>query len=442
MEIPNPPVPGAAAFAPSDLRVVGVGRAGVNALELLVHEGLPGAGFVAMHTDGTVLARSSAPHRVHLGAGPARGLGAGGDPAIGRAAAEREEAAIRQLVGGARIVFLLAGLGAGTGSGAAPVVARLARESGALVLGVATLPFSCEGRVRQANAANALLELRAASDAVVCVPNQQVLRTLDGNASATEVFAAANALLVGGVRGLWQMLSRPGLIQLDFASLERLLRGRHAESVIASVESQGEHRAREVVERLALHPFLAADDVLAASDAVLVNVTGGPDLAFAEVDRVLEQVQRLCDQAQVVVGTAVDDSLAGRIRVTLVASRGGSAPLPEAAPAAASVPAPGDRMVPPDVAPRPEGAEYLGNETGWSRASSRLVPPAPTLSPAQREQLVGKVGRGILKRKKAVQTTFNFDVVSRGRFEKTEPTIVHGQDLDLPTYLRRGIALN
>ena len=336
------------------------------------------------------------------------------------------------------MVFVLAGLGAGTGSGAAPVVARLAREAGALVLGVATLPFDCEGRLRQSNAAAGLLDLRAEADAVLCVPNQRVLQTLDERTTAPEVFAAANELLAQGVRGLWQMLTRPGLIQLDFANLERLLRGRHAESVFASVEARGEHRAREVVERLAAPPFLAGGEVLAGSDAVLVNVSGGPDLAFAEIDRVLGQVQRLCEQAQVVVGTAVDEALAGRLQLTVVVSRGGSAPLPEAP--SAPQPDAGRSPIQSDASESAAG-EYLTGETGWSRASSRLVPPTPELSAAQREQLIGKSGRGLLKRKKAVQTTFNFDVTSRGRFDKTEPTILHGQDLDLPTFLRRGIAL-
>ncbi len=439
-ESQSSPVP--APFAPGDFRVVAVGRAGIHAMEALLREGFPGAGFAAMHTDATTLARSSAPHRLHLGGGPARGLGAGGDPALGRAAAEKELGAIRNLVGGARVVFILTGLGAGTGSGAAPVVARIARESGALVLGVATLPFQCEGRLRQSNASAGLLDLRAESDAVLCVPNQLVLQTLDERTTAPDVFAAANDLLARGVRGLWQMLTRPGLIQLDFSNLERLLRGRHAESVFASVEARGEHRSREVVERLASHPFLGAGEVLAGSDAVLVNVSGGPDIAFAEIDRVLGQIQRMCEQAQVVVGTSVDEALAGRMQVTVVASRGGSAPLPEAqgtAPKPVATPAPSE---PDRMSAIPGPSEFLNGEMGGTRASSRLVPPPPELSAAQRENLVGKGGRGPFKRKKVVQTTFNFDLVSKGRFEKTEPTILYGQDLDLPTYLRRGVALN
>lgn len=440
----------AAAPAPShDFRVVAVGRAGITAMEQLCGAGsLAGVDLIAIHTDEAVVKRSRAPFRLVINSGQPRGLGAGGDPSLGEAAAERDAAVIRPLFQGARLVFVITGLGAGTGTGAAPVVARLARETGALVLGVATLPFHCEGRLRTGHAHNGLQSLKASADAVITVPNQRVLATLDRATPAIEVFAVANRLLMDGVRGLWHALSRPGLIQFDFASLERLLRGRHSESVFVSVEARGDHRVRDVIERFKASPFVGDDQFLASTDAVLVAISVGPDVPFSEIEAVLSHVQRQADQAQVVTGTSIDPALAGTIVLTLVASVGGSAPLPEPASrtdvGAASMPVEGSR--------RGAEARSIGDfpgmaSAGTGRSTGGLVPPAPDLTAEQREHL-GSGGmlrgtlRGASRKKKVVQATFNFDLLSRGRFEKTEATILHGQDLDVPTFLRRGIALN
>ncbi len=422
-----------------DFRVFGVGRAGIHAVEQLCGPGaLPGVEVIAVHSDTQTLARSSAPHRHRLGGGTLRGLGSGGDPAVGQAAAERDAAELRRWMEGARMVFIVTGLGAGTGTGAAPVLARIAREAGALVLGVVTLPFQCEGPLRAGHATVGLRGMKRAADAVITVPNQRVLATLDGSTPATAVFEAANRLLVDGVRGLWQLLTRPGLIQLDFASLERLLRGRHSESAFACVEATGENRSREVVDRLLASPFLANDTVLPVADAVLIAVTAGEDVPFAETEGVLERIQAECRQAQVVVGTSVDSAVRDRMVVTLVASVGGSAPLPEV-----EIPAKGMESAGFErggLDPEILGGEYLTGGTTGGRSSGGLVPPAPELTAAQRQGMGGRPGLG--KKKKVVQTTFNFEMVSRGRFEKTEATILHGEDLDIPTFLRRGVSLN
>jgi cell division protein FtsZ len=280
--------------------------------------------------------------------------------------------------------------------------------------------------------------MKGASDAVITVSNQRVLATLEGSTPATEVFGAADRLLVDGVRGLWELLTRPGLIQLDFASLERLLRGRHSESAFACVEATGENRAREVVDRLLASPFLANDTVLPVADAVLIAVTAGAQVPFAEIEGVLERIQAECRQAQVVVGTSVDPVMPDRMMVTLVASVGGSAPLPEVE-LSESLPESGGVN---RVALDPEilGGEYLTGGATGGRSSGGLVPPAPELTLGQRPGVGGRPGLG--KKKKVVQTTFNFEMVSRGRFEKTEATILHGEDLDIPTFLRRGVSLN
>lgn len=424
-----------------DFRVVAVGRAGIHAVELLCGAGaLPGVEVVACHTDTAALGRSSAPFKVRMGTASSRGLGAGGDPSLGQAAAECSMDALRSMVTGARVVFVVTGLGAGTGTGAAPVVARCARDAGALVLGVATLPFECEGRLRAGHARRGLELLKAAADVVLMVPNQRVMEVVDERATADEVFAAANGWLVEGVRGLWRMLTRPGLIRLDFASLERLLRGRHSESVLASGEGSGEGRANDAVEQLLGHPFLARKALLGVADAVVLWAVAGPDVPFSDIERAFMTVQRDCGQAQVVVGTSVDPGMAGRLSLMLVASVGGTAPLPEVAttPAANAEATPG--MGTRDIGIGLEMPE--ASMPAPRRTHDSLVPPTPVLTVEQRQKVMERSGRGTGRKRKAVQSVFEFDFVSRGRFEKTEATILDGQDYDVPTFLRRRIALN
>ncbi len=415
------------------LRVLGIGRAGARILDGLRAAGVDGVGLTVLSPEDGVLNAAGVPDRRPMGRTLTRGLGAGGDPALGRACAEAGEAEIRELASEGRVVFVVAGLGGGTGSGAAPAVARIAREAGALVLGVVTLPFKFEGRLREGHAAAAFDALRSAADAVICIPNQQVLATVPDKAPVGEVFAAANALVAEAVRGIVRLLVRPGEIALDFAHLERLLRGRHAESVMAAAAARGEHRAREVVERLLAHPFLNGGDVLGLADGVLISLASGPGLPAQEVSWIVDQIQRQCDHAEVILGTTVEPALADGLHLTLIAARGGSVPVPERVPAAADRPSTGD------------GDEGLLGASGdrGSHAAARLVPPAPELSPEQKGEILARAaGRTGIKRRKPVQTLFNFDVVSKGRFEKTEATILHGEDLDLPTFIRRGYSLN
>lgn len=433
MEPIESPGTGPTPIVPAALRVLGVGRAGARIVEGLHGAGLAGVSLTVLSPEDAVLESIRLPDRRPMGRTLTRGLGAGGDPAQGRACAEAEESVIRELAADGRVVFVVAGLGGGTGSGAAPAVARIAREAGALVVGVVTLPFKFEGRLREGHAAAAFDALRSAADAVICIPNQQVLSTVPEKAPIHEVFAAANRLVAGAVGGIVRLLVQPGEIALDFSHLERLLRGRHAESVMASAAARGEHRAREVVEQLLAHPFLNGGDVLGLADGVLLSLASGPGLPAQEVGWIVDQVQRQCDHAEVVVGTTIDPSLADGIHVTLIAARGGSVPVPERV-AADSPPAP--------VVGGDEGLLGAAESRG-SHAGARLVPPAPELTPEQKGEVLARAGgRTGIKRRKPVQTLFNFDVVSKGRFEKTEATILHGEDLDLPTFIRRGYSLN
>lgn len=435
--------PGPGQVPLQDFRVLAVGRAGIHAAELLCgKEALHGMDVVACHSDVSALAGSAAPFKVRLGSASSRGLGSGGDPTLGQASAEASVEAVRGMVAGARVVFVLCGLGAGTGTGAGPVVARCAREAGALVLGVATLPFECEGRLRGGHARRGLELLKSAADVVLMVPNQRVLEVVDERATAPEVFAAANGLMVDGVRGLWRMLMRPGLIRLDFATLERLLRGRHTESVLAWAEGSGDPRAHVAVEALLKHPFLGHGRLLAEADAVVLSAVAGTDVPFCDIERAFTVVQQHCGQAQVVLGTSVEPGMGGRMELTLVASVGGTAPLPEAAPGSTPAANRDDAKAASAPVDMGLGAELPDVTPVPGRASGALVPPAPQLTVEQRQRVIERSGRGPGRRRRAVQSVFEFDFVSRGRFEKTEATILDGQDYDVPTFIRKRISLN
>jgi len=419
------------------LKVFGVGGAGGNAVDYMARQDFTGVNFMAVNTDAQALSqlKLTAAERMTLGAKLTRGLGTGGDPAMGRAAAEEDVEKLRALCSGADIVCVVAGLGGGTGTGAGPVLARLAKESGALVLGIVTLPFEFEGSRRQRQAQLGLREMKSEADGVICLPNQKVFKLIDENTSVDEALKITNELLAQGVRGIWRLLAHTGLINVDFNDLCAVLRGRHEESSLATVEASGENRAHEVTEKLLAHPFLEGGQVLAEADAVLVSLAGGRDMTMAEVNRVMEQINRQCENAHIIMGAGIQEAFAGKLSVTLVASRQNGRE--ERKPGR-----PGQKEA-------MEGAEAqekeIVNPTVTPRPASRYVAPAPALTQQQTEQLMNSQGVSGRSRKKPAgmrQGQLPLEIVSKGRFEKSEPTIHHGEDLDVPTYIRRGVALN
>ncbi|MCI0534935.1 MAG: cell division FtsZ family protein, partial [Verrucomicrobiales bacterium] len=267
------------------IKVIGIGGAGANFVEQLMIGGETAVAFGLVHTDARRLEWSKCPEKVLLGAKRFRGLGTAGDPELGRSVAEEECENLRALSAGADLLLIAAGLGGGTATGAAPVLARVARENGALVLGVVALPFDFEGQRRRQQAENGLECLRAVADGVLCWHNQKISQLLDENTRALEIFSAANELWAEGARGILHMLTRRGLINVDFADVASVLRGRHGESWFASAEGVGEARSREAVEKLLAHPLLEGGRALADADALLVNLAGGRDLTMAEVNR-------------------------------------------------------------------------------------------------------------------------------------------------------------
>ena len=410
------------------IKIVGIGGAGVGLLDALAGGEFAGTHLVAISTDAPSLAASAATVKIHLETKLLRGLGTGGDPERGKAITEEHFATLKTACAGADVVLIVAGLGGGAGSGISPVLARAARETGALVLAFVTLPFACEGNRRQQQAQQSLEQLRSVADGVICLPSQKTFGLVDENTSVLETFRFTGGLLIEGLRGVWQLLTRPGLIQIHFDDLCAHLRGRHAESSFAYVEAAGAGRSREVVEKLLAHPLLDEGRALAESDAVLVSLMGGKDLTMAEVNRVMEQISRHCDHAQIVMGAAVDAELKNRLSVTIIAAKHNVMKDSAAEPVFPATPADQDQSA---QASRGAGV----------RAGTRCASSASTMS--ARDPL--RTGNSAHSRKgnsKMRQEQLPLAIISKGRFDKSEPTVHKGEDLDIPTFVRRGVALN
>jgi cell division protein FtsZ len=262
-----------------------------------------------------------------------------------------------------------------------------------------------------------------------------VFRLIDEHTSLLEAFHLTNELVAQGVRGIWRLLCKPGLIHVDFADLCAVTRDKHAESCLATAEALGENRAREVMEKLLAHPQIEGGQALAESAGVLVSIAAGQSLTLGEVNRITEQINRLCEHAHLILGASIDETLGERLSVTLVASC--------RSPAAG---APHHAEGPSDLVRVAEWEAEAGGTEKTGRMASRFVAPPPLLTPEKTEQLfVQQTQGGSRSRRNASrlkQGQLPLEIVSRGRFEKSEPTLHQGQDLDVPTYIRRGVALN
>ena len=387
------------------VKIFGVGNAGIVLLGALAPAEFSEAQFAVINTDASSLATSSATMKIHLENKLLRGLGSGGDPDRSRALAEEQFSTLKAACDGANIVFILAGLGGGAGSGISPVLARAAREAGALVLAFVMLPFDCEGNRRESQAQSALEHLKSAADGVICLPGQKIFKLIDENTSLVETFNFTGGFLIEGVRGVWHLLTRPGLIQVHFSDLCALIRDRHAENAFAFVEASGAGRAREVVEKILAHPLLDDGRALAESDAVLVSLIAGKDLTMAEVNRVMESVKRQCSHAQIIMGAAVDAELKNKLCVTVIAAK-------------------------QNVQPASTATARTENRGGHTTTFN------------QRDVVIARPSRPRQKNSKPIQTQLPLTIISKGRFDKSEPTLHHGEDLDVPTFIRRGVPLN
>lgn len=427
--------------------VIGVGGAGGNIAAFLQARGVGDVDVVAVNTDAQALASIEVPSRFVLGETLMRGLGAGGDPERGRLAAENSWEALRELLANVDLVYIVAGMGGGTGTGAAPVVARLARELGALVLAVVTLPFEFEGGRRRELAARGLIDLRREADGVIVVPNQKILSLVPDHAPMPECFELIHDYLHQGVRGIVRLISEPGMINVDFSDLSAVLRGSNGASALAHVEGESSSHSVDLVESLQNHPLLDEGQVLAESRSLLVSLHCGPEVSMQEVNRVMAELHAKAPTALINLGVSVNETMAGRIGLTIVVGLDGE-PVEAVDEPPLESPVRGRRRAQREEKQEEEmDTEFLTGAKSTEPCRQRFVPPPPTLSNQQAADfMLSAGGRGRLKgrraAKKVVQGTLPLEIVSKGRFEKSEPTLHHGENLDEPTYIRRGVVLN
>jgi cell division protein FtsZ len=285
----------------------------------MIQVGIPAVDFIAANTDAQALARSEASRRVQLGERLTRGLGAGGDPSTGAAAAEQSRKALADAVHGADMVFIAAGMGGGTGSGAAPVVAQIAREQGALTIAVVTTPFIFEGSRRQRIAKGGIKHLEAEVDTLVLVSNDRLLELVNERVSLDVAFRIADEVLRQGIQGISELVTRPGLINLDFADVRSIM-GRAGGALVSMGHGDGKEKALEAA-RIALASPLLDIGSIKGTDGLLVNITGGEDLTLAEVNEVMEMMSQAArPHAQILFGAVVDPRMEGRVQVTLIAT--------------------------------------------------------------------------------------------------------------------------
>lgn len=451
------------------IKIVSVGGAGLNALDRIVLDGLEGAEVLAVNTDVQSLAGSVAAHKVQLGRTVTRGLGAGGDPEVGYQAAFESTEEIREALSGARMIFICTGLGGGTGSGAAPYVAHLAREAGALVLAFATLPFAFEGKRRNAQAREALARLNEIANAVVCFENDQMGDMVAPNAGIHQAFSKADTTISQSVRSIVNLVQRPGLIRIGFDDLVAALNSRNGRCLFGFGESDSDNRAHDALAQALKSPLMDRGRPLADAARVLVQVAGGPGMTLSEVEIVMKELDRhVSDETQILFGTAVDGRVGDRLSVTIISSLAADENLPQTQPPLSSAPPmpptwqqPDD--IPPKVEVEPESVpmeDFQSEETTAieepnlpevetapasiaepdPNAFEVLDTPEPPVNTLRRKPASAKEEKAsVEKSMQAKQEVLQFEPINRGRFEKSEPTIVEGEDLDVPTYLRKKI---
>jgi cell division protein FtsZ len=334
------------------IKVVGVGGGGTNAVNRMVDAGLTGVEFIAVNTDAQALMMCDADVKIHIGSVATRGLGAGADPAVGQAAATESRDELKEALKGADMVFVTAGEGGGTGTGAAPIVAELARELQALTVGVVTKPFGFEGGKRTQQANQGVESLRDRVDTLIVIENDRLLQVVEKRTSVTDAFRIADDILRQGVQGITDLITVPGLVNLDFADVRTIMRD--AGSALMGIgTAAGENRATEAARGAVSSPLLETS--IEGATGILLNITGGPDIGLFEVNEAAEVVTGAADQnANVIFGAVIDDSMGDDVRVTVIATgfggsrrrrrrEGAEAPIP-------SAPIPGGGFEIPDEA--------------------------------------------------------------------------------------------
>ncbi|HMT32933.1 MAG TPA: cell division protein FtsZ [Dermatophilaceae bacterium] len=369
------------------IKVVGIGGGGVNAINRMIDKGLKGVEFIAINTDAQALLMSDADVKLDVGRELTRGLGAGADPEVGRKAAEDHAEEIEEVLKGADMVFVTAGEGGGTGTGGAPVVARIARGLGALTIGVVTRPFTFEGRRRANQAETGIGTLRDEVDTLIVIPNDRLLSISDRNISMMDAFRSADQVLLSGVQGITDLITTPGLINLDFADVKSVMQG--AGSALMGIGSaRGEDRAVQAAEAAISSPLLEAS--IDGAHGVLLSISGGSDLGLFEINEAARLVQEAAHpEANIIFGTVIDDALGDEVRVTVIAAGfDGGHPTPRqearattpARPATGATAASAAPVIPPaPVAPSAAQTPSASSEGG--HPAYQEVRPAPATPP-------------------------------------------------------------
>jgi cell division protein FtsZ len=444
---------------PIHIKVVGIGGAGSNILDRVMLDGIDAADLVAINTDVQSLTASVAAHKVQLGRNLTRGLGSGGDPELGYAAAEEAIDEIRSVLQGGTVIFLSVGLGGGTGSGAAPLVAQIAKEENTLVLAFAAVPFSFEGRRRCAQAEESLTRLRAVADAVVCFENDRMAEITLPRMGIHEAFAAADLTISQSIRSVAGLLQRPGLLRIGFDDVCAVLRSGDARALFGYGDAEGENRAHDALAKALKNPLMNRGALLAEAFHAIVHICGGANVTLGEVQIIMEELNRhINDQTQLFMGIGIEPRMGNRLSVSILSSLSNSAekpvtqfakkpiyalepmPKPELNPEPArlaALPEASPTPALPDRAPLVESVtERSAEELMLPRTESEPQRPQPVRLAAKPEP---KNQTAAPKKAEAKQETLQFEPISRGRFEKSEPTIIDGQDLDVPTFLRKNV---
>ena len=415
-------------------RFFAIGSAGLGLVDELLARGFDAGQIIALNTCAQSLGRSAAGHKIHLPHGRKRGT---------HTAHQSEEllARVHGHCEGAETAFVIAGLGGRTGTDLAPLVARTAREAGLTTFAFVTLPFECEGSLRREKARAGLSALKAVADGVITLPGQKALKSMDENTSLLGAFKVSGQMLADVLRGVARMLAGGGLIDIHLPDLCGVLGGgRETESLFATAETAGPGRAAEVVEKLFAHPLLDNGAALAEAETVLVNVTGGSQLTLADVNRLMEHINRRCDGAHVIMGASIEEGLAERLAVTLLVLRrheAGNAFSSLVESATTKSPVHGEHAEPHN---------RLRSTASGLSAHSRGGTGAAETTGENSAGAAGKSQPGANRVPKSAakmrQAQLPLEIVNKGRFDKSEPTIYKGEDLDLPAYVRRGVVLN
>ena len=415
------------------IKLIGVGGAGSNAVDRLKMENLERLQLAVINTDQQALGSSPVQDKVLIGPGVTRGLGAGGDPDLGREAAEADRTKIAAVMKDCDLVFLLAGMGGGTGGGASPIVAEIAAEQGALVIAFVTMPFSFEGGRRLKQAEEGLRALRLVCDAVIPLPNDMLLQEGGENETVLDSFARADAWIGRGVKSIWAMLSKTGLINLDFSTLRQAFQQqRGGKTLFGLGEGAGENAVAEAIASLKLCPLLHTPEFSRKADRLLVNIIGGTDLTLPKVNELMNAVtEQFGRESHVIMGAVIDEGRQNQLEVCVLGTsdmggRGAVARRPIA------------RTKPSTARP-----DFLAEPAPVPLESKpAAAAPVPKPAPAAPPQVAAKSDAKGVHAAKAAQDEFGFgEMESRGHFEKTDRNLFDGQDLDVPTYLRKGIKI-